>query len=522
MENKTGDRSDLPFPVPDHLWNRVNVDRCNFEYCYSRFECHYYNNRRDISDQTSHDIIIVNQDYLIAHLLKLHKTGKPILHKNPCVLIIDEAHNLEEKTRNALTEKWTTKTLKYLLKQVEYHLSRSTVYATYKPNLAFLREQIDVMFTQFWWDVQESKKRGDEEEIERFFVSFPTKLQLGRIINIIQDLIIGLAIVESKRYREIDELVEQLERFQFFLTDMEKGTYSQHVYWGEADLTKDIEGLSISHAPKNIEEILRDLLFSKQYPIILTSATLTHPGEVFEQQYRLHEKTIGYVGQYSEPKHSPFDYDTNSRLYIPGDIIPPNNRAGKELYLDQLTEHIIQLANLTEGRTFVLFTAKEDLRYVYEHLQGRNVSWNLLIQRDGSSQKSIIDEFRKTKGVLLATGVFWEGINIDGPDLTQVIITRLPFPVPDPIIEYKSSRAEDPMREVLLPEMITKLRQGAGRLIRSETDKGILSILDSRVSQNPAYAKWYRDLVLSAIPIRNQVKSIEDLRDFVSTECKVC
>lgn len=77
MENKTGDRSDLPFPVPDHLWNRVNVDRCNFEYCYSRFECHYYNNRRDISDQTSHDIIIVNQDYLIAHLLKLHKTGKP-------------------------------------------------------------------------------------------------------------------------------------------------------------------------------------------------------------------------------------------------------------------------------------------------------------------------------------------------------------------------------------------------------------------------------------------------------------
>lgn len=95
----------------------------------------------------------------------------------------------------------------------------------------------------------------------------------------------------------------------------------------------------------------------------------------------------------------------------------------------------------------------------------------------------VIADFRGSKGVLLSTGVFWEGVNIEGSDLSQLIIFRLPFPVPaDPVYEYKTSMAKNPLKEVFVPDMLLRLRQGTGRLIRSETDLGVLSILDSRLS----------------------------------------
>lgn len=112
----------------------------------------------------------------------------------------------------------------------------------------------------------------------------------------------------------------------------------------------------------------------------------------------------------------------------------------------------------------------------------------------------------------MSTGVFWEGINIKGSDLSSVIVTRLPFPVPDPIINYKTQQAKDGFSEIILPEMITKLRQGAGRLIRSELDKGLLTILDQRLAETAT--SDYKEKVLDALPIRNKLTSIEDVRTF--------
>lgn len=125
------------------------------------------------------------------------------------------------------------------------------------------------------------------------------------------------------------------------------------------------------------------------------------------------------------------------------------------------------------------------MKYIHKKLISRPDEYKgaVHVQKEGSSQDSVIAEFRKSKGVLLGTGVFWEGVNIEGSDLSQVIIFRLPFPVPsDPIYEYKASVTKNSFMEVFVPDMLLRLRQGTGRLIRSETDLGILSILDSRLS----------------------------------------
>ena len=136
-----------------------------------------------------------------------------------------------------------------------------------------------------------------------------------------------------------------------------------------------------------------------------------------------------------------------------------------------------------------------------------------MIQSSDSSQEQRLENFRKNvDSVILGTGTYWEGINIEGESLSQVIIFKLPFPVPEPIMEYKMSKAECPLLEVAVPEMVIKLKQGAGRLIRSADDKGIVSILDPRASSRLKTA--YREDVLSSLPENNTTENITELKRF--------
>lgn len=153
------------------------------------------------------------------------------------------------------------------------------------------------------------------------------------------------------------------------------------------------------------------------------------------------------------------------------------------------------------------------MEYVYKKLSNMHLPYKIIMQGSGSSQEYLLDKFRNdTNSVLLGTGTFWEGINIEGESLSQVIIFKLPFPVPDPIIDYKMSLVDDPISEVAVPEMIIMLKQGAGRLIRCAADKGIVSILDPRVSMESK--AQYKDKALEALPERNRTESISELQEF--------
>ncbi|MBR1385035.1 MAG: ATP-dependent DNA helicase, partial [Ruminococcus sp.] len=185
----------------------------------------------------------------------------------------------------------------------------------------------------------------------------------------------------------------------------------------------------------------------------------------------------------------------------------------RDEYREKSIAEIVRLLNVTQGKTLILFTAKVDMEYVYKRLSNMHLPYKIIMQGSGSSQEYLLDKFRNdTNSVLLGTGTFWEGINIEGDSLSQVIIFKLPFPIPDPIIDYKMSLVDDPISEVAVPEMIIKLKQGAGRLIRCATDKGIVSILDPRVSMESK--AQYKEKALEALPERNRTESISELQEF--------
>ena len=210
---------------------------------------------------------------------------------------------------------------------------------------------------------------------------------------------------------------------------------------------------------------------------------------------------------------SPFPYDENARLYIGDDIQSPSNEDKYIFYLNQISNRILDLAHISNGRTLCLFTSKTDMEYVGKTLKERTSKFHIIVQSNSGSQKRIIDEFIKTKGILLSTGL-WEGFNVIGSNLSSVIIAKLPFPVPDPVIDRKIELAGN-RDKVLLPEMLRKLRQGVGRLIRSKTDTGILSILDSRLMRPDLLEK-----VIPELPINKYTTDLVEVDRFAKQKLK--
>ncbi len=212
-----------------------------------------------------------------------------------------------------------------------------------------------------------------------------------------------------------------------------------------------------------------------------------------------------------EPKPSPFLYDKNAMIYYCDDLPHPTKE--HTAFVEDGVDRLIEVLNISHGKALILFTAKTDLEEVYELLKQRDLPYKILIQQPGSSQDRVLSEFRENiNSVLLGTGSYWEGIDIKGKSLSNLVIFRLPFPVPEPIIDDKVSLAKNGLMDVLVPEMIIKLKQGIGRLIRSFSDKGIVSLIDPRLSDN--FPQPYHDVVWNSLPIHNRTTNLDKLRSF--------
>lgn len=201
-------------------------------------------------------------------------------------------------------------------------------------------------------------------------------------------------------------------------------------------------------------------------------------------------------------------------IYYCDDLPHPTKE--HEAFIEQGVQRLIEVLDISGGKALVLFTAKSDMEEVYAILSQRDLPYKILMQQSGSSQDQVLNEFKEnTDSVLLGTGAYWEGISIEGKSLSNVVIFRLPFPVPDPIINYKASIAKDALMDVNVPEMVIKLKQGIGRLIRNFTDTGIVCIIDRRLRDEPA--ERYHDITWSSLPIKNRTKSLDELRRFYNS-----
>jgi DNA polymerase-3 subunit epsilon/ATP-dependent DNA helicase DinG len=218
-------------------------------------------------------------------------------------------------------------------------------------------------------------------------------------------------------------------------------------------------------------------LWHEKAAVILTSATLTAAGEFDYLRDRLQA-----VDAYELALGSPFDYENATLLYLANDIPEPNNR---HEYQRGINESLIHLCRSTGGRALVLFTSYTQLRAASQAISPILVEDGILVyeQGEGASSSTLLDSFRTAeKAVLLGTRAFWEGVDVPGEALSVLVITKLPFDVPsDPIIASRAETFEDPFYQFSLPEAILRFRQGFGRLIRTQSDRGVVAILDSRV-----------------------------------------
>jgi ATP-dependent DNA helicase DinG len=239
---------------------------------------------------------------------------------------------------------------------------------------------------------------------------------------------------------------------------------------------------------------------------MLTSGTLSVSGNFGALKQAVGLVSSNRISEATLP--SPYDYKSNCMLYIP-DHIPLPEQTNKK-YLLALTNEIEQLIQISNGHTAVLFTSYYVMEKVYSELEKRNLPFPLFkLER---STSSAIERFKQSgNGVLMASGSLWQGIDIPGDLLSMLIIAKLPFQQPDAISEFELTRYPNfgaYLEAVIIPEMLIKLKQGFGRLIRTEKDSGIVAILDSRINSRGGYRKRVLD-ALPECPVTNEITLLD-------------
>ena len=286
----------------------------------------------------------------------------------------------------------------------------------------------------------------------------------------------------SALYRQLDEFRDEMNAIVFEPSH-------ERIYW--AEIQANGYQLSLHAAPLHIGRMMEEFLWHTKTSIILTSATLTAAGDFNYLRGRLNAEDAGDLAL-----GSPFDYENAALLYLVNDIPEPTDRNGHQRGVENI---LIRLCRAVGGRTLVLFTSYDQLKRTSQAISPVLSRDEIVIfeQGEGASPHTLLETFRSTeRSVLLGTRSFWEGVDIPGQALSVLVIVKLPFDVPsDPIIAARSETFEDPFQEYALPEAILRFRQGFGRLIRSQSDHGIVAVLDRRI-----LTKRYGRMFLNSLP----------------------
>ncbi|MHB8875920.1 MAG: ATP-dependent DNA helicase, partial [Myxococcaceae bacterium] len=296
--------------------------------------------------------------------------------------------------------------------------------------------------------------------------------------------------------RRADELSEELD---FVL----EAASQDHVYWAEARG----RGVWLRGAPIEVAQEMERRLYGAVDTVVFTSATLTAQGR-FDYFARRLGVPLGGEGVRALAVDSPFDFPTQAGLYLPTHLPEPNDPE----FAKAVADEVVALCEVTGGRAFALFTSLRNMEAVHR-LAAPRLRCQALLQ--GERPKSaLLEAFKAEPSVLFAAHSFWEGVDVPGAALSLVIIDKLPFASPgDPLVAARidalRARGEEPFSAYQVPEAAIALRQGFGRLIRTRTDRGVVALLDRRVT-----TKAYGRAFLQSLPKARRLKHLDALRAF--------
>ncbi|MBI3008377.1 MAG: helicase c2, partial [Candidatus Omnitrophica bacterium] len=456
-------------------------------------------------------ILIVNHHLYFTNLI----AGGGVLPQAE-VLVFDEAHNLEDVATDYLGLEFSDSGWKFLLDSV------------YNPNsgkglLSRLNFSGPGKLEKSEKALENARRTGKDffRELSDKFPKGETVLRLHSTDFISNTLNEPLIDIISSLNRLLDKLKDDDDRFELsayiqrldaarsalrkILEQQEEG----FVYWAEAETKRARPKYSLRAAPINVGAALQSLVFDKTEHVILTSATLTTEGN-----FKFIKSRLGLKNSEEIILGSPFNYQEQAILYLQDGISDPGTK--HEEYINSLAMEIEALLEITGGRAFVLFTSYEDLDRIYSELSTRVSKYPILRQGDMSSYR-LLKDFKEVEGsVLLGTSTFWQGVDVPGTALECVIITRLPFSVPnEPVVEARleelKRQGENPFLQYQVPQAILRLKQGFGRLIRRKDDFGIVAILDPRIR-----TRHYGRMFLDSLPPCRQVSSLKEAEAFLN------
>ncbi|MEC8299190.1 MAG: ATP-dependent DNA helicase [Pseudomonadota bacterium] len=463
-------------------------------------DCAFYNEcflfkAREIASKS--DIVIVNHYLLFSHLFVSEEHVRNIL-PDVSAYIIDEAHKIPEIARKFIGDIISSQKLRELVSDI----SKEQVFlGNDDRNLMNLIDSLDKTIVSIEAEF-ESKK--PEKDLEPWLTFKPSLLRLEKDLSRLESRL-RLLCERSDVFRQIIKRVQSAaETSALFLDQENEG--EEYAYWIESRG----RAFSFHRAPVLLSNRLKSVIQESKSPWVLTSATLT-----VEQSFNYFLEETGIQADIKRIYPSPFDFESAVR----GFVVPSLPWPGNDRHTSDLAHACMKILKANSGRTFFLFTSHRALRVAAEILRGQKKP--LFVQGE-ASRFSLIDGFRDNEGsILMGTDSFWEGIDVRGLDLTLLIIDKLPFPVPtDPIIRQKSriiiERGGNPFSEIFLPAALMSLKQGFGRLIRSEHDTGLFVLGDPRMT-----TKSYRTYIKKNLPFRTWIESFDEASSWLkNTEIK--